>query len=150
MLTSATARRSRAGFTTAELLIVLGILAILLAVGLPRMTAWVRGNRVGGAYNEVSSDISLARLRAMRAGQQASFTITSSTTYSIMVNGAAVKTVSLARSYPGVTMSPAAGSVVFNSRGLKTGNAEFSLTLSSSAGARGMTVNQLGRVMRDY
>lgn len=150
MPTPASARRSRAGFTTAELLIVLGILAILLAVGLPKMTSWVRGNRIVGAVNEVASDISIARLRGLRAGQQATFTITSATTYSIVVNAVTVKSVSLARNYPGVTLSPSAGSIVFNSRGLRVPGGLDAITLTNTSGTRMLSINALGKVTREY
>jgi type IV fimbrial biogenesis protein FimT len=133
-----------------ELLITLAILAILLAIAVPRMGLWIRSNRVGAAYNEVVSDISVARLRALRAGQQSSFTIASSTSYNIVVNGTTVKAVSLTRSYPGVTLSPTSGSITFNSRGIKTSGLD-AITLTSSSGAtRTMSINTLGKVTRDY
>jgi type IV fimbrial biogenesis protein FimT len=134
-----------------ELLITLAILAILLAIAVPRMGLWIRSNRVGAAYNEVVSDISVARLRALRAGQQSSFTIASSTSYNIVVNGTTVKSVSLSRAYPGVTLSPTSGSITFNSRGIRTTDTPANITLTSSSGSsRTMSINALGKVTRDY
>ncbi|MCS6770508.1 MAG: GspH/FimT family pseudopilin [Kiritimatiellae bacterium] len=53
--------KQRAGFTLAELLIVMGIIAIIFAVAIPRFEDIGRGGKMRAALNELRSTLGLAR-----------------------------------------------------------------------------------------
>lgn len=55
-----------AGFTLMEALIALAIMGILLAVGLPSMSGWLRNSRAAGAAEFYAEGIKLARAEALR------------------------------------------------------------------------------------
>jgi prepilin-type N-terminal cleavage/methylation domain-containing protein len=146
-----TARHRRAGFSMAELMVALAILGILVIIAAPRMSGMVRGSRLSAAVNQVSSDITYTRLRAIRAGQPAALTVASSTSYTVSVNGTVVKTVSLDKDYTGVTVAQTPGAATFNSRGLlANGSAVNTITVTASGVTRTLTINTIGKVTRDF
>lgn len=58
--------RHRAGFTLIELMVVLAIMAVLLAAGIPYTRAWVDSNRQMQARNVLWEAVTQARTLAMR------------------------------------------------------------------------------------
>ena len=56
---------SEGGFSLIELLVVLAIIAIMSAVLLPRLSDYIRMYRIRAAMQQVASDISAARMRAI-------------------------------------------------------------------------------------
>ncbi|WP_148649667.1 GspH/FimT family pseudopilin [Lysobacter antibioticus] len=63
--------RRSAGFTLIELMVTIGIAAILLALALPSFTESMRSNRVSTATNQVLATFNFARAEALRAKSQA-------------------------------------------------------------------------------
>ena len=63
--------RRAAGFTLIELMVTIGIAAILLALALPSFTESIRSNRVSTATNQLLATINLARAEALRSKSQA-------------------------------------------------------------------------------
>ncbi|WP_363797871.1 GspH/FimT family pseudopilin [Lysobacter firmicutimachus] len=59
--------RRAAGFTLIELMVTIGIAAILLALALPSFTESIRSNRVSTATNQLLATINLARTEALRS-----------------------------------------------------------------------------------
>ena len=57
----------QAGFTLIELMVVIALLALLLALGLPSFQGSLRSNRVSTATNEMIASLSLARSEAIRS-----------------------------------------------------------------------------------
>jgi prepilin-type N-terminal cleavage/methylation domain-containing protein len=57
--------RASAGFTMIELLVVIAIIAILAAVSLPNIAAYVRSARIRGAAQQVKDQIMTARAKAI-------------------------------------------------------------------------------------
>jgi prepilin-type N-terminal cleavage/methylation domain-containing protein len=54
-----------AGFTLTELLVVVGLIAVMAAVGLPNMLAYIRNYTIEGAAKEVASELQTARFKAI-------------------------------------------------------------------------------------
>lgn len=63
--------RRAAGFTLIELMVTIGIAAILLALALPSFTESIRSNRVSTATNQMLATFNLARADALRSKSQA-------------------------------------------------------------------------------
>lgn len=58
--------RNKAGFSMLELMVVIGIIAIVSAVAIPALIGWLPGYRLRAAVRDSQSDIQMARLRAIR------------------------------------------------------------------------------------
>lgn len=74
-----------AGFSLIELLVVIGIIAIMSAVAMPRISQYFRNYQISSAVREVSGEITAARNRAVMKNVNfgSVFYITSATTYRI-------------------------------------------------------------------
>ncbi|NRH40775.1 GspH/FimT family pseudopilin [Pseudomonas sp. MS15a(2019)] len=60
--------KKAAGFTLTELLIVVGLIAILAAIAVPGFSSLIRSNRVVGAAEELQNVLTYARSEAMARG----------------------------------------------------------------------------------
>lgn len=58
--------RRNAGFTIIEVTIVLAIMALLMAIGLPGYQEWIENTRIRAAAESVQSGMNLARAEAVR------------------------------------------------------------------------------------
>lgn len=58
--------RKNAGFTLAELMVVIAIIAIGSAIAMPNMLTWRQKHRVGSAAREILSGLEIARSEAVR------------------------------------------------------------------------------------
>jgi prepilin-type N-terminal cleavage/methylation domain-containing protein len=146
--------RHRGGFSLAEMLIVLVIIGIALAMAVPRMQGVLHESALQGSLNQVASDLTLTRLRAVRGASRASLTINAAGTgYTVVVDPTGtpqtVKTVSFATDPRGLVLSPANTSVTFDSRGLLvTGTTTI---VAARQGRRdSVFVTGVGRVYRGY
>ena len=146
--------RHRGGFTLAEVLIVVLIVGIAIAMAVPRMQGVLHESAIQSALNNVASDITLARLRAVRTGNRARLVVNSAGTgYSVLVDSSGTsttfKTVSFATDYKGLTLSPVNDSVTFDSRGmLVQGTGTIRATRQGRTDS--LTVSGVGRVYRVY
>lgn len=59
-------KRAQSGFTLLELMLVVGIAGILLAIGVPAMTDYIRNARITGAANDVMVGMHFARSEAIK------------------------------------------------------------------------------------
>ena len=65
-----TVPRSAAAFTLVELLIAVGLLAIISAVSLPTFTGTIRGYRLRSAAWQIAGDLRLARAKAVSVNRR--------------------------------------------------------------------------------
>jgi Tfp pilus assembly protein FimT len=131
------------------------ILGILVALAAPRLRGVGGLARQTGAMNQLATDLSLTRMRAIRAGNVARLVINSTgTAYHVEVRRAdgvtqdPVKTVQLTQNYPGLLLRPVLDSVVFDSRGMRRGGTEVIRAVRGSAGVDSIKITPLGKVTR--
>jgi type IV fimbrial biogenesis protein FimT len=72
-----TLRRTRgsAGFTILEMMITLGVFAILVALGVPTMKTWVYNTRVRATADALQNGLRLAQSESLRRSRQVLFTL---------------------------------------------------------------------------
>jgi prepilin-type N-terminal cleavage/methylation domain-containing protein len=146
--------RDRGGFSLAEILIVLVIIGIAVAMAVPRMEGVLHQSALQGAMNRVASDVTLARLRAVRTATSTALRVNSTGTgYTVVIdpNGTNTdyKTVSFTDDYKGLTLAPVSTTITFDSRGmLQTGSA--TLTATRQGRSETVTISGVGRVYRGY
>ena len=75
-------RRSRraSGFTMIEMAVTMTIFAILVALGVPSMTTWIRNNKVRTVADSLQTGLRLAQAESLRRSRQVVFALTNSTT----------------------------------------------------------------------
>jgi prepilin-type N-terminal cleavage/methylation domain-containing protein len=143
---------SRDGFTLIEILAVLTILGILGMIAAPRVSGMISANRVERALDGLASDLTLARVRAVRENRSTTVRIDNNSRYVVFVVSPTpsaadtIKRVQVAKNYPGVTLSPA--TVSFDSRGLTTD--ATTLTATQAGRTRTLSVTGIGRIYRAY
>jgi Tfp pilus assembly protein FimT len=71
------------GFSTVELLVVIGIIGVMTAIGLPRIITYVKLSQIRAAASNVAGEITVARTKAIQKNVNfgAVFAIKSATTY---------------------------------------------------------------------
>jgi type IV fimbrial biogenesis protein FimT len=71
--------RHAAGFTMIEAMVTLAIFAILVAIGIPTMSVWIRNNKVRSATDALQNGLRLAQAESLRRSRQVVFALTSTT-----------------------------------------------------------------------
>lgn len=77
MLTSSGIRTS--GFTILEMMVTIGIFAILVALTVPTMSAWVATTRVRAVADALQNGVRLAQTESLRRSRQVVFALTNDT-----------------------------------------------------------------------
>jgi type IV fimbrial biogenesis protein FimT len=133
--------RASRGFTLPELLIVITILGVLMAAGLPSFGEFVRNQRVKTASFDLFSSLVLARNEAIT--RNASITMRASGgawsngwTVTYTDEGGNVVPVRVQEAVPNVAIAGPVGDVVYQGSGRLTGAVSFQL---SSSGATVVT-----------
>lgn len=68
------------GFTMIEMAVTMTIFAILVALGVPAMTTWIRNNKVRAVTDSLQTGLRLAQAESLRRSRQVVFSLTNSTT----------------------------------------------------------------------
>jgi type IV fimbrial biogenesis protein FimT len=72
--------RHAAGFTMIEAMVTLAIFAILVAIGVPTMSVWIRNNKVRSATDALQTGLRLAQAESLRRSRQVVFALITNTT----------------------------------------------------------------------
>lgn len=140
--------QKKAGFSLIELIIVLGIIAILSAIITPNIINWLRGQGLKTAVSELQGNLQLAKLSAIRQNQDCKVENLNigSGSYKITCNGMLIKSVVLSSYGGGVIfgMPPSfsgtmAGTMTFSSDGTSSLSSIFLTDNKRSAYYRAQT-----------
>ncbi|HEX8829554.1 MAG TPA: GspH/FimT family protein [Longimicrobium sp.] len=147
---------SRQGFSLVELLAVLVVIGVLTALMAPRMDGALNGVRVTRLLDRFASDVSLARMQAIRRGGTAAVTISGGNQYLVTVSRGTtarldtLKRVSTSSDYPGVKFVKN-GNLTFDSRGLLTPASTLTSVVAVQAARRdSIIITGIGQVYRGY
>jgi prepilin-type N-terminal cleavage/methylation domain-containing protein len=149
-------RSGRAGFSMAEMLIVIMLIGILAAMGAPKVSGMFRANQPKRVLDRITADISLARMRAIRSGRTAGVRATSATRYVVYVTNAAggadtIRRVDIGSDYRNtVTVAPSNFVVVFDSRGVAKTSSSSAITASRDSRTDSLLISPVGRMYRVY
>lgn len=115
------ARRS-GGFTVVELLVALGIVALLSAMAVPTLRSVMENSRIKAASQSLQNGLTMARAEAVRLNTRVSFTLAGGGwTIARVDDGAVLGQAAGKESASGVTITPdAAGAIVFDAFGRKS------------------------------
>lgn len=141
--------RKQSGFTVAELMVVMAIVAILSAIAIPNYLAWLPKQRLRNASSDLRANMQHARLQAVK--ENASCTIT----FNLMNDSYTIpclnKTISLSEYDPSLTLDVGQGTdqIVFTSRGMITENNFLEFYIQSDIESQGIRVYPTGAIVSD-
>ncbi|HEX3915303.1 MAG TPA: GspH/FimT family pseudopilin [Steroidobacteraceae bacterium] len=72
--------RRATGFTMIEMIVTMTIFAILVAIGVPTMSTWIRNNKVRTVADALQTGLRAAQAESLRRSRQVVFSLTDSTT----------------------------------------------------------------------
>lgn len=159
--------KAQKGFTIVELMIVIAIIGVGLAIGIPTYNTTIKPTaRLNGAGRQLYSDVQLARLRAIRDNVRCGIAFSAGPTYTVFIDNSlanskydagehVIKTVNLANEYPKVQFDTSQGggdgisftnkSFSIRPRGLATNSGRVFLVNEKGEG-RQIVVNTMGTV----
>ena len=141
-----------AGYTLTELMIVLGILAVVLGLSGMWLSSQLPHYRLNGAVRQIRADLLAARAQAVKQGNEVRVLFTDSQHYDILndVNnngradpGEAVETRSILEEFAGVTIE-SNNNPIFYPRG--TASSLATVRVSNVSGEKAITIGITGRV----
>lgn len=148
--------RQRAGISTAELIIVVAIMTIVMAIGIPRFTQQTNGTDVRAARDQVAAYLATARAAAIQRGKDARFTLKADTIAVERDQGGGVwvnvrQPRSLGRAYSVTVASNPSGltQITYNSRGTaKALAATQRIVVTKSTKKDSVCVTRFGMIQR--
>ena len=139
-------RARRTAFTLAELLVVLGMMAVLACVALPTAARARDARATRAAIREAAEAMALARDEALARRTMSTAQVDTATgTITVRANGRQVGRFTLGANH-GVSLSVTRDSVAFDARGLGYGPANLTLVARRARAADTLVMSRLGRV----
>lgn len=130
----------RRGFSLGEILVAVGVFAILAAIAVPQFIAFRPQNRLNGAARQIFSELMWARSKAVN--DNSSYVVTFPTNQTMLITGSTTKTVDIQTEYSDVTLASSASTITFSSRG--TADVAPTITLTNSGGTKTVQVRITG------
>jgi prepilin-type N-terminal cleavage/methylation domain-containing protein len=136
----------RNGFTLMEMMMVIVIMGLMLAMGLPKLHDWSNSADASGARTSAVALLAKARAAAIQNNQltTASFEGTSGAVV-VQATNDTLERVAMGTQY-GVTMSPSSWSVTYDPRGIGQFHSPYTVTFTRSGKTSSLTVSGYGRV----
>lgn len=153
-MTTITLRDRRvSGFTVLELMVAIGIAAVVMGIAVPSFLTWLPTLRLSSAARQVATDLQVARMKAISQNRKFRLNFNTSTSYYVQAdldnNGTigASENESGPFSLPdGITASPLGSTSEFYSRG--TASAVDTITLQNVNGeTKSVQISTVGRVI---
>lgn len=136
----------RAGTTLIELMVVVGIVAVLAAISIPRATRYMDRIQVSGATREIATMFATARMAAIARASLVSVLIDEGTgTVSVVSGRDTMVTRTVGKNF-GVTLKATRDSMSYNSVGLGYGAANLRVIVSRGTWADSVVTSRLGRI----
>ncbi|RQD63185.1 MAG: prepilin-type N-terminal cleavage/methylation domain-containing protein [Desulfonatronovibrio sp. MSAO_Bac4] len=142
---------SSSGVTLIELLVVIGLMAILMAIAIPRLNL-IQSSKLNGAARVVWSDMHHAKMTAIKENESIRVVFsTDGYKFERVSDSQEVFSRDISLEYKGISIVPTnPSSIIFRSDG-RLPNNQFGKTIKLSTGTDGMDVviNMMGRVRLD-
>ena len=145
------------GFTFIEVLIVMVLIGIIAALGIPRIRDAIQKNNVRGARAALGTLVAKARGAAVQRGCKSAIHFTSGTAGTVWITACKVSNSALTDTLGSVeqlavrysvTFTAGADSVTFMPNGVSPDNTLTVLRVSSSGITDSVMINQVGKVVR--
>ena len=134
------------GFTMIEMAVTMTVFAILVALGVPSMTTWIRNNKVRTVADSLQTGLRLAQAESLRRSRQVVFALTNSTTPTVTPLPAAVDGLSWAiYSVPSMT----AGEVPEFIQSGVLSNLSSQVTINTNPAISTVCFNSVGRLVNN-
>ena len=138
--------RRAPGFTMIEMAVTMTVFAILVTLGVPSMTTWIRNNKVRTVTDSLQTGLRLAQTESLRRSRQVVFALTNSTTPTAIPLPAAAGGTSWAIwTLPSMTTA-ADETPQFIESGVLS-NASSQVTLTTTANISTVCFNSVGRLV---
>jgi type IV fimbrial biogenesis protein FimT len=134
------------GFTMIEMAVTMTIFAILVTLGVPAMTTWIRNNKVRTVTDSLQTGLRLAQAESLRRSRQVVFALTNSTTPAVIPLPAVAGGTSWAIwTVPSMT-NAADETPTFIQSGVLS-NASSQVTITTTGNITTVCFNSVGRVV---
>ena len=141
--------RRASGFTMIEMSVTLTIFAILVIMGVPAMTTWIRNNKVRTVTDSLQNGLRLAQAESLRRSRQVVFSLTNSTTPTFIPLPAIAGGTSWAIwTVPSMT-NVADEQPTFIQSGVLTSAANSQVTIATTGNVSTVCFNSMGRLVNN-
>jgi type IV fimbrial biogenesis protein FimT len=149
-----TQAKNESGFTLAELMVTIAVLAVMAMIAIPAFMSWMPGMRLNGAARQIMGDLMAARMKAVKLNQKTKVFFDNDHQYRICNDAdnndtvdsgeGDVKNRDIQNEYHDVTFDlNKTSDPVFFPRGTATNR---TITLQNSEGSKEITISIAGRV----